>query len=122
VRLRRSSVAEDGRRALADPLPEGSGAGQSGVVDELRLVELLGVEADRADKQLAAALRELPEEACKRRAAVTGHRIRDARQGDPDSLFGQEQRLLPALLESPAGDQEGGARPALPSILAQTCR
>jgi hypothetical protein len=41
-------------RTLADPVVERRGAGDPGVADELRLLERAGVEADRADGQLAA--------------------------------------------------------------------
>jgi hypothetical protein len=45
-------------------------AGDPGVGDELRLVEGAGVEADRADEQLAASLRELAEQPLERRTTV----------------------------------------------------
>src|SRR5579872_5603784 len=48
-----SSVAE-GDGTIVDPFPQRHRPAQAGVGDELRLLELTGVEADGADEELAA--------------------------------------------------------------------
>src|SRR5713226_8481749 len=68
------SVAEDGS-AVADPFPERRRSREPRVRHEAALVELARVEADRADEQLAAAVRVLLEEARERRAAVAGYDV-----------------------------------------------
>jgi hypothetical protein len=64
-------VAEDGRVAPG-PLPHRRRARDLGVRDLLRVAEVAGLDADRAQPQLAAAVRELLEELLERRAALAG--------------------------------------------------
>src|SRR4029078_2132913 len=49
------SIAEDGC-VVADPVPQGRRAAEAGIRHEGRLVELAGVEADRADQELSTAV------------------------------------------------------------------
>src|ERR671931_669358 len=106
----KTSVAED-RGALADPFPERRRAGEAGILHELRLVELLRVEADRTDQQLATAVRELLEQPRQRRAAVTGDRVGDAGQRQADGFLRQEHHDLLALLHGRPADEEGDRDP-----------
>src|ERR1035437_2082152 len=53
----RVSVAEDGCVAVPDPVPERAGAPDPRARDDRVLVQATGVEADRAEQQVAAALR-----------------------------------------------------------------
>src|SRR6266496_770009 len=55
------SEAEDRCVLIADPLPEGGCAAYPSVRDQLVLVQLAGVEADRTDEQLSASVVELLE-------------------------------------------------------------
>src|SRR4051794_31838951 len=66
-----SSVAENGRRLVADELPQRRGSAEARVVDQRIGVEVARVEADRTDEELAALLGELGEQARDGRGA--GH-------------------------------------------------
>src|SRR2546429_7808621 len=100
-----SLVAEDGS-ALADPLPERRCTGEACVCHQAALVQLAGVEADRADEQLAAAVGELLEQPRDRRAAVAGDRFGVAGKPEADCLLGEEHRHTPALLERSGADEK----------------
>src|SRR5438270_3589044 len=101
----RISVAEDGS-AFADPFPERGRAGQACIRYEAALVQLAGLEADRTDEQLAAAVRVLLKQLRERRTAVAGDRLRVPGQSQPDRLLGKEHRHLLAALERRAPDEE----------------
>src|SRR5260221_12550391 len=90
---RPSSVAEDGRRLVADPLPEWGGAREPGVVDQL-LGEVSRLRADRADEQLTAVLGELLEEQCERRPAPAGDGRSETRQSQAEGLLGVGKRAV----------------------------
>ena len=64
-----ASVAEGGRPFVADPLPQLDGATELGVGQQVALVELPGVEADRADQVPAARLLVAGQQVRQRRAA-----------------------------------------------------
>src|SRR5262245_4589218 len=100
------SVAEDRCIVVADPLPQRRRAGEAGIGNEFGLVELARVEADRADEQLAAAVRVLPKEALERRAPVA--RLALGLVGQPEShrILGQEHRDLLPLVDRGGPDQE----------------
>src|SRR5919109_3784147 len=70
------SVAEDGCVLIADPFPEGCRAADPGVRGQLVLVQLACVEADRADKELAASGCVLFDQPRDRWAAVARNRLR----------------------------------------------
>src|SRR5919197_3635685 len=105
------SVAEDRCVVIADPLPEGSCAADPSVCDQLALVQLAGVEADRTDEELSAALGELCEEPRDRRAAVAGDRLGVSGKGKANGLLGQEHRHLLAALERCTSDEERDGHP-----------
>src|SRR5262245_43988823 len=84
------SVAEHGGIVGADPLPERCRARKPRVGDERTIVELAGVEADRADEQLAAALGVLLEELRKRWATLAGDPLRVSPEPDSDGFLGEE--------------------------------
>src|SRR5690349_8505336 len=74
-----ANLVTEGRCVLlADPLPHRHRAAEFGTLDELRLVELAGVEADRADQESPARSDIALDEAGQRRAAVTRDRGGDA--------------------------------------------
>ena len=79
-------VAEDGR-VTPRPLPHRRRARDLGVRDLLRVAEVAGLDADRAQPQLAAAVRELLKELLERRAALAGDALGLARQSEPDGLL-----------------------------------
>src|ERR1051325_8699793 len=66
------SVAEDGCMLTADPFPERCRPCDARVGHQAALVELAGVEADRADEQFPAAVRVLLEQAREGGTAVAG--------------------------------------------------
>src|SRR5262245_9256237 len=102
------SVAEDRRGAVADPLPERRRTADASVLDELGPLELAGVEADRTDEKLAAAVRELLEEPQERRAAVAGDALSLSGQRQPDGVFEEEHHHLLALLQRSSCHEESG--------------
>src|SRR5207249_9053113 len=73
---------------------------RSSDLHQASFVELAGVEADRADKELPAAVRELLEQACKRGTTIAGNTVRVAGKSEPDRFLGQKHRHLLALLRS----------------------
>jgi hypothetical protein len=94
------------RRAVADPLPERRRAADARVVDEVVLAQLARVEADRADEQAPARLRELGRERRDRGAAVAGDALGDAADREPHGLLRQEHRHLLARRRRRARDEE----------------
>jgi len=78
---------------------------------EVALVELLRIEADRTDEELAATGRKLLEETRERRAAFAGDTLGDSWQREADSLFGEKHRDLFPLLQCCAGNQERDGHP-----------
>jgi MFS family permease len=99
------SVAEHGR-TVADPVVQRRRAGELRVEHELRLVQLAGVEADRAHEELAACLRELAEQPLERRAALARLAVRLAGKPDPHRVLRQPDGDLLALVEGGRRDEE----------------
>ena len=69
-------------------------------------VELLGVEADRADVVAPAGGLVALHQVGQRRAALAGDADRDAVEGEPDGLLGEEHQRRAAGLGGADGDQE----------------
>src|SRR5690606_4118069 len=92
------SVAERGRGLVADPLPQRHGAAELGMGEQLLVLELAGVEADRAHQQLAAGLLVAVEQIGQWRATLAGDADRDPGHRETDRLLGQEHERRPPLL------------------------
>jgi len=76
------------------------------VRDQLPLVELLRVEADRADEQFAPAGRILLEEPGQRRTSLTHDGVGHSRKRKANGLLRQEHRHLLTLVEGAACNEE----------------
>src|SRR3954470_13371615 len=101
-----SSVAEHGRRLVADHPPQGRCPAEAGVIDERVGVELAPVEADRADEELAALFGELAEQVRNGRGARHLDRFGVPRHSHPHRFLGQEHRHPLALVERGDGGEE----------------
>src|SRR5207248_436705 len=106
-----SSVAEDSRVVVTDPLPEWSSSCQPGARAQLTFVQLPGVKADRAHEQLPATAAILLEDSWDRGAAVAGDSLRLAVQRQPDGLLGEEHHDLSALIKGCSSDEERHRHP-----------
>src|SRR4029079_3274808 len=83
------SAAEDGC-VVTGPLPHRRRARDTRIRHELGALEPARVEADRADEQLAAGVRELLEEAFQRRASFARDSLGLAGQPEADRFLRQE--------------------------------
>src|SRR5687767_2747115 len=90
------SVGEGRGRLVADPVPQRDGALHLGTGDERGRVELLGVEADRADEVAAAGALVPLDELLERRAALAGGAEGGARDSEADGFLGEEHDRLAA--------------------------
>src|SRR5205823_369980 len=99
LRAHRGLVAEDGR-VRTRPLPQRRGAHEPRVGSKLVLAQLPRVEADRAREKLAAALRELIDQARKRRTAVASHALGVTRKRKPHGLLREPDADLLARAEA----------------------
>src|SRR5437764_1084623 len=77
-----------------------------GAGDELLLVEVLGVEADRADEVAAAGGFVPLHQIGQRRAAVARDADTDAVEREPDRFLGQEHECLASVLRRADRDEE----------------
>src|SRR5262249_5020336 len=93
-------------RVVAAPFPGGGGAARRCVCDFLRLAEVSGVEADRAEPEFAAGLCELLPETLERRAVVADDSLQFPGQAEPDRVLGRPDPDLLALLLRRGRDEE----------------
>src|SRR6266536_4597381 len=105
------SVAECDGAVVTDPLPHWNGAAQFGGCEQLMLVELPGVEADRADQVASACLGIPVDQFDQGRAALARDRGGDPVQRETRRLLGQEHQRRAALLGRADGDQERHSDP-----------
>src|SRR5215210_7578930 len=99
-------VAERRRTLVADPFPQRDGPVELGVREEIALVELFGIEADRTDVIATTGVGVALEQARQGRTAVTGDPNGDAVEGHPHCLFGQEHERRSPRFGCANGDQE----------------
>src|SRR5438105_1409241 len=100
------SVAEDGCVLITDPLPKRCCPCETRVYHQAALVELAGVEADRADEEFPTAVRVLLEQARERGTAVAGDSVCVLGEAEPNRFLGQEHRHLLPLLDCGAADEK----------------
>ena len=93
-----ASVTEGCRAFVPDPLPQLDAAGQVSVGQQAAVVQLLGVEANRADHEPATGFVIPGQQVVQRRAAIACHACRHAIQREPDGFLGLEQSGLAALI------------------------
>src|SRR5664280_1519400 len=118
------SVAESGRRLIADPLPHRNRATYGGVADQRRLVELLGVETDRAHQVRATRCFEPLGQLGQPRAAFARGANSDTLHRQPDSLLGEKHQRRPSLFGCADRHEEGNGdllRILQPSRQADHC-
>ena len=104
------SVAEDGR-TVSDPLHQRRGACNVRVADLLRVGEPAGVEADRAQPELPASVRELLEQPLERRAAVARLAVRLAGEAESHRVLRRPDDDVVALIERRRCDEERNRHP-----------
>ncbi len=80
---------------------------QFGVGQQVALVELLGIEADRAHIVAAARVREALEQVGERWATLAGNAGRHTVDREAYGLLGEEHEAWPPLLGGADRDQEG---------------
>src|SRR6188472_4718641 len=100
------SVAERRRALVADPRPHRHGALQLRAPDQLPLVQLPGVEADRADVVASTCRLVALHQLWQRRASVAGGTDGYAVEGEPYRLFREEHERGSAAFRGADRDEE----------------